>query len=76
MGWSGHWTGVLIIAVVVIGPVWLTLHYKSRRASGHVDGELSAKLDELSRSAARMQARIDALEQLLDVGRDKGKPRS
>ncbi|PKU25571.1 envelope stress response membrane protein PspB [Telmatospirillum siberiense] len=74
MGWSGHMTGVLIVAIVVIGPIWLSLHYRARNAAGRMGrGDLSAKLDELTVLAGRMQARIEALERLLEAAQTKGK---
>lgn len=73
MGWSGHLTGVLIVAIVVIGPIWLSLHYRTRNAASRVGGDLSRKLDELTVLAGRMQSRIETLERLLDAGQGKGK---
>jgi phage shock protein B len=73
MGWSGHFTGVLIVALVVIGPLWLSLHYRARHAASRLGGDLSRKLDELTDLAGRMQARIETLERLLESGQNKGK---
>lgn len=66
MGLSGHLTGVLIVAIIVIGPIWLSLHYRARNAAGRLTGDLPAKIDELVDLAQRMQTRIEALERLLD----------
>lgn len=76
MGWSGHLTGVLIVAIVVIGPIWLSLHYRARNAASRLGGDLSAKLDDLTNLAGRMQSRIETLERLLEAGQGKGKSES
>ena len=74
MGWSGHFTGLLIVAIVVLGPIWLFLHYRSRNLAFRDEGDLSRKLDELTDLAGRMQARIDVLERLLEAAPgNKGK---
>jgi phage shock protein B len=70
MAWSGHLTGVLIVAIVVLGPVWLSLHYRSQRhATRTVD--IDRKLDELVEMAARLQSRIETLEGLLESRPEK-----
>ncbi len=73
MGWSGHVTGVLIVAIIVIGPLWLSLHYRARHAASRLGGDLSRKLDDLADLAGRLQSRIETLERLLDAGPSKRK---
>jgi phage shock protein B len=73
MGWSGHFTGVLIVAIVVLGPMWLHYHYRARGSDDHGTGDLRKKLDELTDLAVRMQTRIEALERLLEVNSAKGR---
>ncbi|MTJ80762.1 MAG: envelope stress response membrane protein PspB [Telmatospirillum sp.] len=67
MGLSGHATGVLIVAIVVLGPMWLRCHYRSRRPDLSQDSDVMRKLDELTDLASRLQRRIETLEGLLDA---------
>ena len=60
----------LIVFLVVVVPIWLILHYRSRRAStpptemvGGADGEVT----ELWQTARRMEERIRTLERILDA---------
>ncbi len=69
---SAHLTGIVIVAIVVLGPIWLSLHYRARRLDTRPNGEVIRKLDELTDLAGRMQARIEALERLLEPGPAKG----
>jgi phage shock protein B len=57
-----------IIFLTVVAPIWIIFHYitiwrRSRRMSS--DDEKA--LGEIWQSARRMEARIDALEQVLDA---------
>ncbi|HXP96446.1 MAG TPA: hypothetical protein VN809_07020 [Telmatospirillum sp.] len=74
MGWSGHFTGVLIVAIVVLGPIWLSMHYRARNSASRGGSEMARKIDDLTDVAGRLQARVEVLERLLDAGQsNKGK---
>jgi phage shock protein B len=58
----------LSIFFLVVVPLWLVLHYRSKRALGEgLSDEDRTRLFELSEQASRMAQRIDALETLLDA---------
>ncbi len=66
----------LIIFMVIVAPVWLVLHYRSKRqiSQGLSEDEL-ALLRDLSQRADRFGQRLETLERLMDapVG-GEGKP--
>ena len=66
----------LIIFMVIVAPVWLVLHYHSKRqiSQGLSEDEL-ALLRDLSQRADRFGQRLETLERLMDapVG-GEGKP--
>ena len=66
----------LIIFMVIVAPVWLVLHYRSKRqiSQGLSEDEL-ALLRDLSQRAGRFAQRLETLERLMDapVG-GEGKP--
>jgi phage shock protein B len=64
---------MLMVVIIVIGPLWLILHYRARNAAAHFGGDLAQKLDELTDLASRMQSRIETLERLLEAGPNRGK---
>ncbi|WP_410016551.1 envelope stress response membrane protein PspB [Sodalis sp. C49] len=58
----------LTIFILFVAPIWLWLHYNSRRRQGSaLQAQDSRRLAELNAQAARMQARIRALEDILDA---------
>ena len=58
----------LIIFLVVVAPIWLVLHYRSKRQiSQGLSEEEYIQLSELSELADSMAERIQTLETLLDV---------
>ena len=58
----------LILLLVIVVPLWLLLHYITRwRSQRTLSAEDEKMLVELWQSARRMQARIDALEAILDA---------
>ncbi|MEA9389392.1 envelope stress response membrane protein PspB [Acerihabitans sp. TG2] len=58
----------LTIFVLFVAPVWLWLHYNSQRRQGSVlQAQDSRRLVQLTEEAERMQARIRALEDILDA---------
>lgn len=57
----------LIIFMVLVAPIWLILHYRSKRQVGQGLSEMErVQLNQLSQSAEKMAERIATLEKLLD----------
>jgi phage shock protein B len=58
----------IIIFLVVVAPIWLVLHYRSKRqlSQGFSEEEYN-QLSELSELADKMTDRIKTLEAILDV---------
>lgn len=58
----------VVVFLVVVAPIWLVLHYRSKN---HVAAGLAAdeqmELEALSQRARQMADRIDALEAILDA---------
>lgn len=64
----GFIVGPLIVFMVVVAPLWLILHYRSKKhASEGLSGEDHQKLQELVGRAEQMQDRIVTLERILDA---------
>jgi len=58
----------IIIFLVVVAPIWLVLHYRSKRQiSQGLSEEEYAQLSELSELADKMTDRIKTLESILDA---------
>tara|TARA_R110001583_G_scaffold3280_8_gene21206 strand:- start:1451 stop:1678 length:228 start_codon:yes stop_codon:yes gene_type:complete len=58
----------VIIFMVVVAPIWLILHYRSKRqVSQGLSEEEYIQLSELSEMADKMADRIKTLEAILDV---------
>ena len=59
----------LVVFMVVVLPIWLVLHYRSKRAAApptsavNTDGDVA----ELWQTARRMEERIRTLERILDA---------
>jgi phage shock protein B len=65
---SDNITAVLICAVVVLGPVWIIFHYAFKtRNSRQMNTADAAAFEDLSRTAARMESRMEVLERILDA---------
>lgn len=65
----GIMTGVtLIVFMVFVAPIWLILHYRSKKqvSQGLSETELKS-LQNLSEKAALMADRIETLESILDA---------
>lgn len=61
-------TGPLIIFLIFVAPLWLFLHYRSKRKSEMgLSEEDNQRLQTLSVKAESMQTRIDTLERILDA---------
>ncbi|MGF1753761.1 envelope stress response membrane protein PspB [Vibrio makurazakiensis] len=60
--------GPLIAFLIFVAPLWLFLHYRSKRksANGLSDTDMQ-RLNELSERAESMQARVVTLEKILDA---------
>lgn len=58
----------VIVFMVIVAPIWLILHYRSKRQiSQGLTEEEYAQLSELSELADTMSERINTLEAILDV---------
>ncbi len=58
----------VIIFMVIVAPIWLVLHYKSKRqVSQGLSEEEYLQLSELSQLADKMADRIQTLEAILDA---------
>ncbi|WP_127958315.1 envelope stress response membrane protein PspB [Serratia microhaemolytica] len=58
----------LTIFVVFIVPIWLWLHYRAQKQSGgELDAQEMSQLTQLSEQSARMRARLQVLEDILDA---------
>lgn len=59
---------ILAVLTLFIGLPWLILHYVTQwRRSGQLTPDDEHMLEDVWRSAKRMERRIDALEAILDV---------
>lgn len=58
----------IIIFLIVVAPIWLVLHYRSKRqlSQGLTEEEFS-QLNELMVKAEKMSQRIETLESILDT---------
>ncbi|GMU43788.1 MAG: envelope stress response membrane protein PspB [Xanthomonadales bacterium] len=62
----------LVVFLVVVVPIWLVLHYRSKRQSAPEAGspppaQPVGELAELWQTARRMEERIRTLERILDA---------
>ena len=58
----------IIIFMVIVAPIWLILHYRSKRQiSQGLSAEEYQQLSELAASADKMSDRIQTLESILDA---------
>jgi len=58
----------VIIFMVIVAPIWLILHYRSKRqVSQGLSEEEYVQLSELSEMADKMADRIKTLEAILDA---------
>lgn len=58
----------IIIFMVIVAPIWLILHYRSKRQiSQGLSAEEYQQLSQLSESADKMSQRIQTLEAILDA---------
>lgn len=60
--------GPLIVFLIFVAPLWLFLHYRSKKnVSTGLSQEDLQRLESLSDKAASMQSRVDTLERILDA---------
>lgn len=60
-------TAPIIIFMIFVAPIWLILHYRSKRqVSQGLTAEDQASLQQLARQADKMAERIQTLEAILD----------
>lgn len=68
---SGALTVLLVPAIlfmVVVAPIWLVMHYRSkRRGQAALSSDERAELERLTDLADRMGERIETLEAILDA---------
>ena len=58
----------IIIFMVIVAPIWLVLHYRSKgQVSQGLSEEEYIQLSELSETADKMAERIKTLESILDA---------
>lgn len=72
----GLFMAPIIVFMVIVAPIWLVLHYRSKRqiSQGLSEEEL-ALLRDLSLRADRFAQRMDTLERILDLPHsEEGKP--
>lgn len=60
-------TGPIIVFLIFVAPLWLFLHYRSKKKSEHgLTTEDYEKLQSLSNKAEQLQTRVGTLEKILD----------
>ncbi len=60
-------TGPIIVFLIFVAPLWLFLHYRSKKKSEHgLTTDDYEKLQSLSGKAESLQQRIVTLERILD----------
>lgn len=58
----------IIIFLVIVTPIWLILHYKSKRnASQGISEEERSQLNQMSERVEKMRERVQTLERILDA---------
>ncbi|EAQ32039.1 MULTISPECIES: envelope stress response membrane protein PspB [Idiomarina] len=58
----------IIIFLVIVAPIWLILHYKSKRnASQGISEEERSQLNQMSERVEKMRERVQTLERILDA---------
>lgn len=57
----------LIVFMVVVAPIWIVMHYRSKSTKqGGISEADHGRLQELTKIADSMMARIETLESILD----------
>jgi phage shock protein B len=61
-------TAPLIVFLIFVAPIWLVLHYRSKRKTSQgLSDEDFEKLQSITRQAESMQDRVQTLERILDA---------
>ena len=61
-------TGSVIVFLIFVAPLWLLLHYRSkRRADSALSEQDLDRLQRLSEKVEVMQSRVETLERILDA---------
>ncbi|CAM2925275.1 MULTISPECIES: envelope stress response membrane protein PspB [Vibrio] len=59
--------GPLIVFLIFVAPLWLLLHYRSKKkTAGGLSEDDFQRLQTLSEKADQMQKRVNTLERILD----------
>ncbi|EGU37827.1 phage shock protein B [Vibrio ichthyoenteri ATCC 700023] len=66
---SSFWIALpLVVFLIFVAPIWLILHYRSKRkTSSGLSQEDFQRLEKLSERAESMQKRVETLERILDA---------
>ena len=57
-----------LLFVVIVAPLWILMHYRSkRRSQGALSEDETAELERLAEIAERMGERVETLEAILDA---------
>lgn len=65
---SDNLTAVILAIAVVLGPIWIVLHYGTkRRTAQQMNAQDAAAFAQLTQTASRMEMRIATLERILDT---------
>ena len=61
-------SGPLIVFLIFVAPLWLILHYRSKRKMSHsLSEEEHERLHQLTEKARGLQQRVETLERILDA---------
>ena len=65
---AGMLTGVAVIFMVFVAPLWIIFHYRAqRRQAAEMSTDEQASIETLTRVAERLEERVATLEKILDV---------
>lgn len=56
----------MVVFCIIVAPIWIVVHYWSRRNSGNTSAEDKQKIEELLNMASTMESRLVTLEAILD----------
>lgn len=60
--------GPLVVFLIFVAPLWLFLHYRSKRKVGSgLSSEDYETLQKISEKATSLQTRVETLERILDA---------
>lgn len=65
---SGFFVAPLIVFLIFVAPLWLLLHYRSKRKVAHgLSSDELEQLKSLAERAESVQQRVKTLEKILDA---------